>query len=34
MRNFETEEVKSVNTKPHFGPEENEEVAIHIKLKK
>jgi uncharacterized membrane protein YkoI len=31
VRRFETSETKQVNTKPHFGPEENEEVALHMK---
>jgi hypothetical protein len=34
VKRFETDEVKQVNTKPHFGPEENEEVAILHKQKR
>jgi hypothetical protein len=29
----ESEEGKSQNTKAHFGPEENEEIVTHIRLK-
>ena len=32
-RKQEIEEVKTFNTKAHFGPEETEEVAIHIRQK-
>jgi hypothetical protein len=34
IKQHETEEVKSLNTKPHYGPEENEEVALYEKQKR
>jgi hypothetical protein len=34
VKQYENEEVKSLNTKPHYGPEENEEVALYEKQKR
>ena len=33
MKKTEVEESKAYNTKAHFGPEENEEVALYIMKK-
>ena len=34
VKKYEHDETKQVNTKPHFGPEENEEVALYMKHKR
>jgi hypothetical protein len=33
QKKSEVEESKAFNTKAHFGPEENEEVAVYIMKK-
>ena len=33
VKKIEVEEAKTINTKSHFGPEENEEVALYLMKK-
>lgn len=33
QKKVDQEEAKAFNTKSHFGPEENEEVALHLMKK-